>query len=66
MLSGVLENMVLVVVANADLIDILRQPTETLAVALSLQHGAHEQFQRTAGQIGACNFALQVKWISIM
>lgn len=41
------------------LIDILSQPAETLAVSLSLQHGAHEQLQWTAGQLISRHFTLQ-------
>lgn len=48
------------------LINVLGQPAETLAVSLSLQHGAHKQLQRTAGQFVSGNLALRVRQINII
>lgn len=39
-------------------VDVLRQPTEALAVALALQHRAHEQLQRPPRQLRARHLAL--------
>lgn len=40
-------------------VDVLRQPTEALAVALALQHRAHEQLQRPPRQLRARHLALR-------
>lgn len=39
-------------------VDVLREPAEALAVALPLQHRAHEQLQRPPGQLRPRHLAL--------
>lgn len=54
--SGVLLSVVLPL--PLPLIDVLREPAEALAVALSLQHAAHEHLQGPRVQLFEGNVAL--------
>lgn len=47
--------------SKMSLIDVLRQPAETFAVALSLEDRAHEELQWTAGQFRSRDFTLRTR-----
>jgi hypothetical protein len=43
---------------HPELIQVLADPPEALAVALTLEDGAHEQFERSAVQLGPWDLSL--------
>jgi len=64
--SGEFVNLVVVFIYNNNdnlvcgvgSVDVLGEPTESLTISLTLQHGAHEQLQRTAWQLAPTHLAL--------
>lgn len=59
--DGVVGGGVGVLWGMAALIDVLREPTETLAIALPLQHTAHEHLQWSRVQLLHGNVTLREK-----
>lgn len=63
---GCLEHVCESVRVGAPLIDVLREPAEALAVALSLQHAAHEHLQRPRVQLLERDVALHTNTVTCL